>query len=261
MKIALISLNQFWEDKLENQQKVLQSLCLLENYSVDLVVFPEMTLTGFTMDSNRIKENSSSSDTVRFFKDCAKKYNVCIAFGIVLEKQDKATNNLIIIDENGEVIANYAKMHPFSYANEDVYYIGGNEFITTQIADEQVGLSICYDLRFAEMYQVLSKQCKIILNIANWPQARVGQWNTLLKARAIENQVFMVAVNRIGKDGNGLGYEKSSQIISPYGKVLQGKIISEEVDIYDIDISEVDEYRKSFPVKNDRKIDLYKENL
>ena len=101
----------------------------------------------------------------------------------------------------------------------------------------------------------------MILNIANWPERRVPHWWALIKARAIENQVFMVGVNRIGKDDNGLLYVTSSHIVSPYGEVLKGTSLSEEVVVYDLNLEEVVQYRAEFPVKNDRKITLYKEIL
>ncbi len=261
LKIALVSLNQSWEDKSSNKDKVLNTLSLLEKYYVDWVIFPEMTLTSFTMNSSAIKEYVNASDTIHFFGECAKKYRVSIVFGVVLAQDNKATNNLVVVNKSGVLISQYAKIHPFSYAKENNYYIGGTDFVVAQIDNEVVGLSICYDLRFPELHQILSKDCKIIINIANWPAKRIEHWNALLKARAIENQVFMVGVNRIGTDGNGLDYEKSSQVVSPYGEVLQGTKIFDEIDIFELDTTQVDEYRNSFPVKNDRKIDLYKKCL
>ena len=101
----------------------------------------------------------------------------------------------------------------------------------------------------------------MILNIANWPERRVSHWRALNKARAIENQVFIIAVNRIGTDGKGLQYVSSSHIVSPYGEELKGNSLSEEVVVYDLNLEEVAQYRAEFPVKNDRKITLYKEIL
>ncbi len=263
MKVVLVSLNQSWKDKSENQKKVKQSLELIfqGHNQIDLIVYPEMTLTGFTMDSNEIKEEIESSQTISFFQGMAQRYNVAIAFGVVLANKNKATNNLIIVNNQGEIISNYAKIHPFSYAKEDDNYLGGEEIVISSVDNEKVGVSICYDLRFPELYQILSKDAKIIINIANWPKARVEHWSSLLKARAIENQVYMIGVNRTGVDGNEIEYVKSSMIISPYGETLRGKVISETIEIYDLNTSIVSEYRKDFPVKNDRKIELYKNML
>jgi nitrilase/cyanide hydratase and apolipoprotein N-acyltransferase len=263
MKIALVSLNQSWENKAENKQKVEKTLALIAEYytDIDLVVYPEMTLTGFTMESQKIKEDELSSETIIFFKEQAQKHNVSIAFGVVLTKGDKASNNLAVVNEQGVLLTTYAKIHPFSYANENDYYQAGEELKKVTIAGANIGLTICYDLRFPELYQAYSKDCSVMLNIANWPEHRVHHWWALIKARAIENQAFMLGVNRIGKDGNGLLYVTSSHIVSPYGEVLKGKSLSEEVTLYELNLEEVTQYRTEFPVKNDRKTRLYKNIL
>ena len=262
MKVALVSLNQSWENKAENKQKVGETLALIAEHctNTDLVVYPEMTLTGFTMESQKVKEDELSSETITFFKEQAKKYKVSIAFGVVLSKGEKATNNLVVVSEQG-VLATYAKIHPFSYAGENDYYQAGDELKKLTIGGATIGLTICYDLRFPELYQAYSKDCSVILNIANWPERRVSHWRALNKARAIENQVFIIAVNRIGTDGKGLQYVFSSHIVSPYGEELKGTSLSEEVVVYDLNLEEVAQYRAEFPVKNDRKITLYKEIL
>lgn len=262
MKIALVSLDQQWENKVANKQKVAATLALIASHctGIDLVVYPEMTLTGFTMESQKVKEDELSSETIIFFKEQARKYKVSIAFGVVLSKGEKATNNLVVVSKQG-VLATYAKIHPFSYANEDAHYQAGNNLKKVNIGGATIGLTICYDLRFPELYQGYSKDCQVLLNIANWPERRVTHWKALIKARAIENQVFMVGVNRIGKDGNGLQYVASSEIVSPYGEELKGVSLSEEVAVYEIDLGEVAQYRKEFPVKSDRKITLYKDIL
>jgi nitrilase/cyanide hydratase and apolipoprotein N-acyltransferase len=262
MKVALVSLNQSWENKADNKQKVGETLALIAEHctNTDLVVYPEMTLTGFTMESLKVKEDELSSETITFFKEQAKKYKVSIAFGVVLSKGEKATNNLVVVSEQG-VLATYAKIHPFSYAGENDYYQAGDELKKLTIGGATIGLTICYDLRFPELYQAYSKDCSVILNIANWPERRVSHWRALNKARAIENQVFMIAVNRIGTDGKGLQYVFSSHIVSPYGEELKGTSLSEEVVVYDLNLEEVAQYRAEFPVKNDRKITLYKEIL
>ena len=263
MKIALVSLDQQWENKLANKEKVAASLTLIAERctGIDLVVYPEMTLTGFTMESEKIKEEEDTSETIIFFEEQAKKYGVSIAFGVVLAKSNKACNCLAVVSAQGALLTTYTKIHPFSYANEDAHYQAGDTLKKVSVGGATIGLTICYDLRFPELYQAYSKDCSVILNIANWPERRVSHWRALNKARAIENQVFMIAVNRTGTDGKGLQYVPSSEIVSPYGEELKGASLSEEVTIYEIDLGEVAQYRKEFPVKNDRKITLYKDIL
>ena len=132
MKVALVSLNQSWENKNENKQKVEKTLALITEHctNTDLVVYPEMTLTGFTMESQKIKENELSSETITFFKEQAKKHKLSIAFGVVLSKEDKATNNLAVVNEQGQLLTSYAKIHPFSYANENDYYQAQGDYFT-----------------------------------------------------------------------------------------------------------------------------------
>ena len=119
-------------------------------------------------------------------------------------------------------------------------------------------MSICYDLRFPELYQQLSKSNLILVNIANWPNTRITHWKTLLKARSIENQSFMIGVNRTGSDGNGLEYEESSLVFSPSGEEIYPLEISDEIKIFDLDLNIAMDSRKRFPFKNDRKKNIYK---
>ena len=258
MKVALISFNPFWEDKANNRLKIENLLPFIAHQEVDFAIFPEMTLTGFTMNVHAHAEHCADSPSIRFFSECALKYGIYISFGVVLTYEDKATNNLLTLSPKGELLANYAKIHPFSYAGEDAYYVGGTDLISTYINGVEVGMSICYDLRFPEIFQALSRSSKIIINIASWPARRVMHWNTLLQARAIENQVFFIGVNRTGIDGDGLEYQKSSAVFSPEGMLLPTQEISPEIELVELDIAQVDAYRTSFPVKNDRRTELYR---
>lgn len=261
MKIALVSLDQIWEDKIANQQRCLEYIKQASFLETELIIFPEMTLTGFSMNTKFIGENREGSETVAFFSKQAKENNISIAFGIVYLKDGKAINNLIVIDRTGKVLSEYAKIHPFSYSGENNVYIGGNELVTCSLSDAIIGLTICYDLRFPEIFQYLSKSSNLILTIANWPEKRINHWNTLLQARAIENQIFIVGVNRTGTDGNGLNYIDSSVVFDPTGAKMESIDSYHDMKIYEIYLENVESVRSSFPVKQDRKIELYKSLL
>jgi predicted amidohydrolase len=125
----------------------------------------------------------------------------------------------------------------------------------------KIGLTICYDLRFPEIHSALGKQCDLIINIANWPAKRIDHWNTLLKARAIENQLFMIGVNRIGIDDKGIEYVKSSQVINPNGELLSPVLSEVELDFFDINTEFTSKFRQTFSTTQDRKSDLYKSIL
>lgn len=260
MKIALVSLDQIWENKTENLTNCDNYVVDAVKEDVDVIIFPEMTLTGFSMNIKEIGEKEDSSFTITGFKNLAKKYNIAIVFGVVLSVNEKAENRLYFIDESGEVKLNYTKIHPFSFAGEDKYYNGGNSLEIVEYKEHNIGMTICYDLRFPELYSSLSKNSDIIINIANWPAKRVDHWNTLLKARAIENQIFIIGVNRTGKDGNGLEYVECSNIFDPNGDNVEFKA-NDKMKIYNIDRNWIKEFKSKFNTTNDRKVKLYKEVL
>lgn len=261
MKIALVSLDQNWEDKTANQEKCKDYIEQASLLKSELVIFPEMTLTGFSVNTQLISEEPDHSDTIDFFCQQAKLNHIAIAFGVVLKSVNKATNNLIIVDNNGTALKTYAKIHPFSFSGENEYYIGGDEICSCAIADAIIGLTICYDLRFPEIFQALSQKCNLILTIANWPQKRINHWDILLQARAIENQCFIAGVNRTGTDGNNLQYINSSVVFDPSGERLVPQHTYLDMEIHDVSLDQVLSARNSFPVKHDRRNDLYKSIL
>lgn len=257
MKVAVVSLNSFWEDKqanLEEVERIVQSL----RQKAEYVIFPEMSLTGFSVSNLALAEDLENSNSIRAFQKLAKEHQVNIVFGLMTSKGDKKYNSCIAVNTKGEIEGNYEKIHLFSYSGEDELISGGNE-VKSLSWKGGWGLSICFDLRFPELYQELSKENLILVNIANWPKARVAHWRALLNARAIENQSFMIGVNRTGIDGNGLDYEESSCVFSPIGEKLETFEISEEIKIFDLNLDEAIEYRKSFPIKKDRRNSIYRE--
>lgn len=258
MKIALVSLNQVWEDKSANKVLCYNFIQKAVSRQVDLVIFPEMTLTGFSMAVEKTAENFEDSETLDWFRSIAVKFSINIIFGVVFSYKNRVKNHLILLNKKGEILGNYEKIHPFSYTDENLFFVGGDELVISDFYSTKLGFTICYDLRFPELFQGLSKDCEVIINIANWPKRRIDHWRTLLKARAIENQVFMIGVNRTGIDGNNIEYEKSSLIFAPDGTMLDPDNLEYELDFYDINHEMVSEVRNIFPVKNDRKIDLYK---
>jgi omega-amidase len=261
MRVALVSLNQAWENKEDNFQACRFFVKLAKVQDVDLVIFPEMTLTGFSMNTDVTVEDSTSSSTLKIFKELAKEFKIAIIFGVVFRDADKATNNALMVDSAGEVMGSYRKIHPFSFAGEEKIFNGGNEICVVKVVPMTIGLTICYDLRFPEIYSALGKQCDLIINIANWPARRVDHWNALLKARAIENQLFVVGVNRTGTDGKGIDYVKSSQVFSPNGELLNPILSEDQFDIFDIDYEFIKKFKQAFSTTQDRNPALYKSLL
>lgn len=260
MKIALVSLDQIWEDKEDNLSICEEYIKKASKEKVDLIIFPEMTLTGFSTNISLIAEDKSSSITIKKFSHLALSYNIAIIFGLVIQDGEKALNQLIFINKQSEILSIYSKIHPFTFSGENKYFNAGNSLSIANFMDLKIGFTICYDLRFPELYSALGSQCDIIINIANWPSKRVDHWSTLLKARAIENQIFIVGVNRIGVDGNGLEYVESSKIFNANGEILDFMLL-DGMKVYHIDNDWTNKFKANFNTQNDRKIDLYKRIL
>lgn len=255
MKIALAQMNIEFENKEKNKEKCLRFIKEAKDKASDLILFPEMTLTGFSMNTEHISEDNN--ETLNWFKTHAHNYKLFIGFGHVVKQLNKCENRFTIVSPNGKVLLNYSKIHPFSYSSEDRYYEGGNSVVFTQIGDFNVSPFICYDLRFPEIFQIASKESNLITIAANWPKSRRDNWITLLKARAIENQCFVAGVNVIGLI-DGFEYSGDSIIIDPIGNVLAQAEDKEQLVVTDINHMEVLRYRTHFPLKNDRKEKLYK---
>ncbi len=258
MKVALVSLDQEWEDKASNLQCCRALTARAAALGADLVIFPEMTLTGFTMNTAVSAEHAEHSPTIKSFAEIARNNQVGLIAGVVLRSGEKVSNTLVAFSRDGIEQARYTKIHPFSFAGEDRFFQPGKSLAKMQLTDLKLGFSICYDLRFPELYSALAKDCDVLVNIANWPKRRLKHWRTLLQARAIENQTYFIGVNRIGIDGNGLEYERSSMIIDPNGEVLEPMATDGEIDVYDIKREALDDFRQGFSTRQDRLPELYR---
>jgi predicted amidohydrolase len=246
-----------WEDKFENYKKAKYYIEEAGSKLVDVILFPEMSFTGFSMNIDKTKEINEES--IEVLKEYAKDSNIYVGFGWVKESGIKAENHYTIINSEGKVILDYIKIHPFSYSGEDKYFISGCELECCNIKGTELSAFICYDLRFPEVFQAVSKHVSLIVVPANWPEQRREHWTCLLKARAIENQVYILGVNCVGEK-NGLNYSGDSCIIDPLGNILQVLSYKEGLLIQDIE-DDIDTFRMDFPIKADRKIDLYKKML
>lgn len=258
MKIALVSLDQKWEDKAANSKSCRDLVSRAAEYGADMVVFPEMTLTGFSLDAARIVEKPESSPTLSLFSEIARKHRISLVGGVVLLVDERPANVLVAFSGEGVEQARYIKVHPFSPAGENKIYISGEKIASMKTPEFLLGFSICYDLRFPELYCALAKNCEILINIANWPESRSQHWEALLKARAIENQVFVIGVNRTGTDGNGNFYTRSSMAVDANGVEIQPVFSDEELDIVELDAEDLRNFRKKFSTRQDRRQDLYR---
>ncbi len=252
MRVGLIQYSPEWENRESNIEK-LNELMQKGYGKEELIIFPEMSLTGFTMESSNYAEEFDGT-SFQYFMELAQKFKCHVIAGVIERSEDKIFNTLLHFDKKGLLIARYRKIHPFSFAKEDQYYSAGNEKLVTKIEGNSVGLSICYDLRFPELYRLYGKErTKFIINIANWPVKRIEHWKALLRARAIENQCFMIGVNRVGNDPFN-EYNGCSAVYNPMGESVvivenEEKLISTELNL-----EMVEEIRQKLPFLNDIKL-------
>ncbi len=252
MKLGLLQYNPVWEDKESNKQKILSFVEKAEE-KIDLLILPEMSLTGFTMNSEKFAEGIGG-DTFRFFSALAVEKSFDVFVGIIERGKQKPFNTLLHISSSGKLVKLYRKVHPFSYSNENLYYNAGTKPVTTKIKKYQIGLSICYDLRFPELYRKYAKKrVHLIVDIANWPDTRIEHWRTLLKARAIENQCYVAGVNRVGNDPK-LHYNGCTSFYDPMGNLLAEVVEEEKLLIVELNKNYVNEVREKFPFLNDIKM-------
>ncbi|MEJ2618477.1 MAG: carbon-nitrogen family hydrolase [Ignavibacteriaceae bacterium] len=249
MKIGLVQYNPIWELREENKKKINQ-LIERDFQNSSLLIFPEMTLTGFTMMAEKFGE-SLKGDSFKYFSDTALKYQTYIAAGLIENDDGNYFNSLILLNPDGELISKYRKIHPFSYSTEDKHYKKGRETKSSDIKGLKAGLSICYDLRFPELYRFYAKErVQLIIVIANWPDTRIEHWKTLLKARAIENQCYVAGVNRVGDDPE-LHYTGFSSIYDPMGNEIISLADEEKIVFADINKENVAKIRKNLPFLDD----------
>jgi omega-amidase len=259
MRTALVSLNISWNNKELNKSSCHEVISKIAKHNVKLIIFPEMTLTGFNMNPVETGEDSSRSRTIDFFRQEAIKSKVAIVFGVVLKQGSEYFNCAIFVDDKGELISKYAKIHLFSHSHENLHFQSGDLPTVASFFNTKIGLTICYDLRFPEIYSFLAQESDLILNIANWPSSRDDHWETLLRARAIENQTLIIGVNRVGIDAGGQTFTGLSKVIYPDGICATPVVSENEFSIYNIDFERTRKSIESFSTISDRRSDLYKQ--
>jgi len=252
MKIAICQYNPEWQNKNKSIEQI-ESLLVNFDKQTDCLIFPEMTLTGFTMEAKNFAEEIDGIG-INYFMNLAQKLKVDVFAGIIEKDESDYFNSLFHFNSFGLIQAIYRKVHPFSLSDEDKHYVAGNEIVVSNINKTKIGLSICYDLRFPELYRLYAKQnVNIIIDIANWPIKRIEHWKTLLKARAIENQCIMIGVNRIGNDPNH-EYNGCSAVFNPIGEELLNAENGEKIFYCDINLKEVKLIKEKLPFLKDIKL-------
>lgn len=252
MKVAGLQFDMAWEDPEANFPRLATWIRHAAELGARLVVLPEMFACGFSMNTASLAE-PPDGPTTRFLIDEAKRHNVWIA-GSTPELEagrDKPTNTLVLASPDG-TLHRYHKIHPFSYAREHEHYDAGTDFLTVDVEGLRVTFFICYDLRFADEFWATAEATDAYVVVANWPETRREHWKTLLAARAIENQAWMIGVNRVGRGGS-LVYTGDSRIIDPLGNVVASAASQEAMLLADVRKKDVDETRRRLPFLQDRR--------
>jgi len=243
MKITGLNLDILWKNKTANFQLIEKEL---QNQEADLFLLPEMFSTGFCMDASEVSDRNQES--LEFLKKMSREKNAAFSGSAPVEDHGKFYNRMYFVQPDSPVDF-YDKRHLFSFSGEDKVYTPGKERVIVHYKGFRILLQVCYDLRFP-VFARNNDDYDAILYVANWPEKRVGAWEHLLKARAIENLSFVFGLNRIGTDGNDLFYQESSHCFFADGKEIsqkQGNIVSAEFDI-----EELKSFRNHFQFLNDR---------
>jgi len=251
MRVACCQYDIAWEDKPANYAKVRSLLAAAGLQRGSLAVLPEMSFTGFSMDVARISEGKELSSE-QFLRETARELAIYLVGGVVNVGADgKGRNQMVAVSPQGEELARYSKMQPFTLGGEARSYTAGQTIVTFQCGECTVAPFICYDLRFPELFRMAARRRpELYVVIANWPDARLSHWVKLLQARAIENQAFIVGVNRCGNDPQHR-YSGRSLIANPHGEILADASNAESVITAEIDLARLSQYRRDLPFLED----------
>lgn len=258
MKVALGQIDMVWEDKRASLVKAAKMVKEAAAAKADIIVFPEMALTGFSMALDKIGEDGTAPESVYAMGKLAVQNNIAIGFGwaaLPVKGSTKGTNRFTVIGSDGKIITEYKKIHPFTYGGESEIYESGSNIVTAPFAGHTISLFICYDLRFPELFQIASEKADVIFVIAAWPAIRSVHWTTLIRARAIETQSYVVGVNCYGVH-NGENCNGGSMAVDSIGNILGQVSGKEGVLICDID-NRAWRLRDKFNTRKDRKTEFY----
>ena len=254
LTVSLIQTDLAWEDKTANLEMLEKKILALKE-KTEIIILPEMFTTGFSMRASALAE-PMDGPSVAWMKRLAQTKKVVIAGSLIIEENGLFFNRLIWMLPNGQ-LGHYDKRHCFSLAGEDRYYTPGDKRLIASVKGWKVNLCICYDLRFpvwsrqAITPESTGPEFDLLVYVANWPDKRIHAWKTLIPARAIENQCYVVGVNRVGQDGNGIQHSGHSMVADPLGEITQGEKGAEGILTITLDRNLLDQTRQQIPFWKD----------
>lgn len=261
MKLGCIQLQVAFGDVEKNFSRVEELIREAANKGAEIVILPEMWNTSYALEKLEGLADIDGERTKAFLSQLAKELHVHIVGGSVATKKgDQFYNTMLVYNNEGELVGEYDKAHLFRLMDEHLHLSSGNTQNNFKLGDLDAAGVICYDIRFPEWLRLHALNgAKVLFVSAQWPTARIDHWKTLLQARAIENQCFVVAVNRISRNKDN--FNGQSMVIEPWGEILWTGGEDEELAIVDVDFSKVDEVRTRIPVYDDRRPELYQDVL
>ncbi len=267
LHFTLIQANLFWEDKEANLQLLEDKINRIKE-NTQVVILPEMFSTGFSMKPEELAENMDGK-TMDWMKKIANEKKIIITGSLIIEEEGKYYNRLIWMLPNGQY-GHYDKRHLFAYAEEDKHYTPGNLRFIASVNGWKINLMVCYDLRFpvwARQQSSLQQselapsasggeagrglEYDVLIYVANWPERRSIAWKTLLVARAIENQCYVIGVNRVGMDGHDIHHSGNSMVVDPFGEILYHKADDEDVFTICLEKEQLEKIREKLPFWRD----------
>ncbi len=268
LTITTIQTQLHWENKTANLA-MLEEKIKSTKEKTEVVVLPEMFSTGFSMKPEKLAE-AMQGETVQWMKRVAAERKIILTGSVIIAENDQAAasgrihyyNRLIWMLPNGQYGV-YDKRHRFAFAGEDEHYTAGNKRLIASVKGWKINLQVCYDLRFPvwarqapsqpppQGEEKIASEYDVLIYVANWPERRSQAWKILLQARAIENQCYVVGVNRVGNDGNNIYHSGDSMIIDPLGEVLYHKKDEEDIFTITLDKAHLESVREKFPFWKD----------
>ncbi len=250
LTFTLIQSDLVWEDKAANLLNFEQKINSIQGKK-QVVILPEMFATGFSMQP-AIHAEEMNGPCVQWMLAQSAAHKIILCGSLMIKENNQYFNRLLWVQPNGEIV-HYDKRHLFSFAGEDKHFTAGEKRVIVSVNGWRILLQVCYDLRFPVFArQQSANEYDAILYVANWPERRIDAWDTLLKARAIENQCYTIGVNRIGHVGNDIYHNGSSSIYSPMGETIYNKQQDEDIFSINLDKSELENMREKLPFLKDR---------
>lgn len=254
LEIAGVQFDIAWENPAENFSRAGALVKRAVADGARLVVLPEMFATGFSMDAGKVAPHADS--IAEWVSNTARDTGAWLLAGFACPGAEKPLNAAAVFDPDGREVLRYHKIHPFSLAGEHEHYAGGRAMGSIAIDGVRITPIICYDLRFPEIFRLRAADTDVFAVIANWPEARRLHWSALLRARAIESQVWVLGVNRVG-EGNGLNYSGDSALIDPLGEICAERVRQTGLIRGTVDAGMVADVRRRFSFLADRRPDVY----